>query len=1175
MPDATQAAPPEQNAGGDSILPAPLPLSSSAPAPSASGLDDVQPGLPRNQARSSINDISQFGQPGLTYDEALAACGPAAAVRLASVFGNNIPLKAALDAAKQVGWTSGGGMNGISNEKRLLDKLGIPAVLDTAPDMARMIADASSGNPVTISTPNHYFTLMDYDASSGKFKVGASGTVYKAGGEWLSYDQIRRIGGGVNGALFVDAPTSPTPGVAVLENGTTEQRQSYTQPQASQPGGFDGMVRQAQDAVQAAVGDVGQAASDAGAAVQSAVQSAPQVASQAFDDIVGQARQAVGYIPEQAAQAATGLLTDVGQTMNQGQTAQTAGTVEAANQAGAAIQDAAANPVPPQPADFARITPLGAIPSAALNQVASTLAPFVAGPELKSDEQVLSEASPLALDVARQYAALGGSRGDPSALANALRSSDLGVAYAGTHTGAGGGAPEDLPGLLSQIGKYTPDVQQGLQDFVKTQSQAGRSAQEIGDTVRQWISENPPPIRHTVGPVDTEPGGLIRSIAADESSGAAGPQRGQLSLGLDNEPANIPYGGPRPTGTEQLPGGPQRGQLDLTGNPLPYGGPRPTGTEELAAGARPGQARFPEDASLYGETVRAPMNIAPIQAREIPMGVQPGQRALPEVAERTGSRSEKAMAVRYGSMLSSWYTHTQNIVSNAGQMFARPTRLAAGGYPGEAGAAVRGYMQGIPDGVAAFWDTFKNGARDATKLEQGTAHPFGTGKVGRVVDLPSSILQATDDFFKSVVYSGTIRSEATRLAKGNSDTLAELLKSPTSNMVREAEQQARLATYTEDPGRIVNKILNVQRGLDPAERLAINFVIPFVRTPSNILRRGVQFTAQPVTGPVKIVRALKRGDSRTARLEAADTALASIVALGFAAKAAAGELSGDGPTNASERQQLIDQGWQPHSIKVGDQWVDYSWAGPLGIQMALIANTYEAVQNGKQGAPTAEQVVDIANRLKGVLLQQSFLRGIGDLFKNTQSGFAGNVASYLGSAVPFGGLVKDVAEATDPLARQADPGVAGVPDRLAERVPVLRETVRPDQTSLGDAAPNPRAGGGVLRGSQVHPDSTLSVLQQADVTVPAPPKSITYLGATIPLTPEEQDLFNTTRGQAIRRAVEGVTARADFKKLGRAEQSKVLQATVSAQSDSTRDWMLRRLGKTEIARRQQGAVAAR
>ncbi|HEX2987498.1 MAG TPA: C39 family peptidase [Chloroflexota bacterium] len=145
---------------------------------------------------------SQF-DASISSTEANAACGPAAAVAFARASGKNVSLRQAVDLARTVGWTVSGGMNGVVNQKRLLDKMGIPALLDTSGDWSKVARTVSAGSPVTISTPGHYFVADDYDPKTGRFHVGASGTAYQGGKEWMTRQEMEGAAGRINGTLVM------------------------------------------------------------------------------------------------------------------------------------------------------------------------------------------------------------------------------------------------------------------------------------------------------------------------------------------------------------------------------------------------------------------------------------------------------------------------------------------------------------------------------------------------------------------------------------------------------------------------------------------------------------------------------------------------------------------------------------------------------------------------------------------------------------------------------------------------------------------------------------------------------------------------------------------------------------------------------------------------------------
>lgn len=149
---------------------------------------------------------NQFGDDSLSADEAASACGPAAAVAFARAYGRAPTLREAVNLAKKVGWTTGGGMNGVGNQKRLLDAMGVPSRLSASADLAAIKKEAATGNPVTISTSIHYYVADDYDPKTGQVHVGNSGRARRNGGEWMTLEQIAERDGGINGVLYMDHP---------------------------------------------------------------------------------------------------------------------------------------------------------------------------------------------------------------------------------------------------------------------------------------------------------------------------------------------------------------------------------------------------------------------------------------------------------------------------------------------------------------------------------------------------------------------------------------------------------------------------------------------------------------------------------------------------------------------------------------------------------------------------------------------------------------------------------------------------------------------------------------------------------------------------------------------------------------------------------------------------------
>lgn len=133
---------------------------------------------------------------GLSATDAMSACGPAAAIAFARAKGRNPTMKEALQMAKLSGWTQQGGMAGPGSQVQLLTRMGISTRMEQGADWARVAQTVSSGSPVILSTPQHYFVAEKYDPNTGKFDFGNSALVLRASGgqRWLSSADLSRLG---------------------------------------------------------------------------------------------------------------------------------------------------------------------------------------------------------------------------------------------------------------------------------------------------------------------------------------------------------------------------------------------------------------------------------------------------------------------------------------------------------------------------------------------------------------------------------------------------------------------------------------------------------------------------------------------------------------------------------------------------------------------------------------------------------------------------------------------------------------------------------------------------------------------------------------------------------------------------------------------------------------------
>ena len=188
-------------------------LLSSQPAGALDGRPAARALVSATSERGDLTPNQLTAGRTLTREEALAACGPAAAVAFARARGRALTLDEAVAAARAVGWTAERGMAGPRSQVALLERLGIPATLEPTIDRAKVVREVSAGRPVIIHTgngPGHYLVAERYDAASGRFDFGQSAAVLRLAGarRWFGLDEVGSLGMGIPGEAIYMAGAS-------------------------------------------------------------------------------------------------------------------------------------------------------------------------------------------------------------------------------------------------------------------------------------------------------------------------------------------------------------------------------------------------------------------------------------------------------------------------------------------------------------------------------------------------------------------------------------------------------------------------------------------------------------------------------------------------------------------------------------------------------------------------------------------------------------------------------------------------------------------------------------------------------------------------------------------------------------------------------------------------------
>lgn len=504
-------------------------------------------------------------------------------------------------------------------------------------------------------------------------------------------------------------------------------------------------------------------------------------------------------------------------------------------------------------------------------------------------------------------------------------------------------------------------------------------------------------------------------------------------------------------------------------------------------------------------------------------------------------------SVYFSNILSGAKTHLRNIIGNTANMvFSTAANTAAVGYdigrsavtgqartiygrevPHRAFGAVAGLQQGLKDALFTLQHGYAPKALATfdvprPELAGGGKNPFNwTGRA----------LEAEDQFFYGVAYHQELyarlyakaRAEASKRGLTGQaqrdhivNAVAEGKLHPPDDVAEAAEKAALRMVYKEDPGRIAQWLTH---GKEVAP--VLDFVIPFVKTPANIIRQGVEAT--PLAPLTKQARDAFAAGGRESAEAVGRMTVGTVALTTLAFWAAQGKISGDGPKDPEERAALMERGWRPNSVRIGDRWVDYTnLAGSLAQPLFAIGNAFE--QYRREGTPP--NPVEVAASTGGAILSQSFLSGLSDL--NNALSDPGRYGERFGARVaqgfvPFSGMARNVAQAIDPVVR--DPR-GGITENLKTIVPGVSTSVDPKIDRFGE--PVTRPGGPFTRGmspvgiSRETQDPVLQELSRLKIdTIGVPPRTLpaTKRDPKIELTIEERQRIGRATKQAIQQVL--------------------------------------------------------
>lgn len=460
-------------------------------------------------------------------------------------------------------------------------------------------------------------------------------------------------------------------------------------------------------------------------------------------------------------------------------------------------------------------------------------------------------------------------------------------------------------------------------------------------------------------------------------------------------------------------------------------------------------------------------------------------------------------------------------------------------FAGEALAMAHGATHSLKTAAGSALETLLTGIpSSATKIEvpRKVRQAF-KGKAGTLINVPTRLLEATDDFFNILSYSAEANALAFResIKRGVPPQLRpEYIKSfieklpPSFN--KKAREFAEYQTFREPVGPLGKSAFFLKDQFPAAD-----FILPFVTSPVNLVKRGAEMF--PITGAPQFLSRYKAGNLKGGQI---DDALVTLGAGGIAAGAVFlhamdGKITGYGPSDPALRSAWMAAGNKPYSIMINGRWRPYSRWEPFSTPIAMAADAAQ-IYSERQSLEMSDAASKIAAAFSRNLTNKTFLQGLTDFLKaaGDPERFGQNwLERMAGSTVPS--VVAGLERVADPTSRQTEGPLEAIMARipgLSKKLPPLRDIwgdaviVQPDMKPGVGEVPVRRGGAeGFAEGlklafptfasSKPTDDFPTQELVRLGVRVGSPSRNLGE-GLMIRLSPEEYDTYSEISGKTAR-----------------------------------------------------------
>lgn len=561
------------------------------------------------------------------------------------------------------------------------------------------------------------------------------------------------------------------------------------------------------------------------------------------------------------------------------------------------------------------------------------------------------------------------------------------------------------------------------------------------------------------------------------------------------------------------------------------------------------------------------------------------------------------------SMLSNPKTHVRNVLGNAvmlaGEAISSPISMAADAllakktgqstYSKDMLGALKAFGQGAKQGmqqaamdyrlgIDTLGNRYQEGLRgNAPAFDaEGAKTAFGRAAAGffnQIDDAIGFALSAGDAW----ALVGSYESAKQQMMRANG------LSEPTAEIIEAAWAVAYRRTFR-DSNAATRAMESVRNGL----KLPGDIVAPYVRTPTNVVKVGLEYSPLGVVeavgkaffGKSSLKALLEQGESTLSlQREIAELFGRGMVGTGLMMLGILlgreGVISGDREENQKESFYQSAIGMLENSLLLGDAYYDVNFLQTAFVP--LIAGA-AAGSNLEDGEMDWAALLDAAARIGNTALSMPVLEGVAELLSGNYSkeslitGLIGLATDAMTNVLPARSLLRQTAAALDPYARStAAPELEGAERLLAEMrneimysIPGLRERLPMRYDTLGNPMMNDASEttAGRIFNAYLNPFNS-SRLQETDVTrgidelyaatqdrsvLPrSAPYDVAADGMRYDLSGEERQEFQRIQGQTSNDVLAAAFALDSFQDASPELQQDIVEAIYDYATDRAKD----------------------